>query len=118
MVAAGILVVGIAAAASLALTMVSQEEANAQVARAFNTQEQAAHLYQLGLEPSGIAAILPAEPNVVSLTFDTSTNVVTNVGSVERADCEMIFDSGSPMASGGTAVSRTNEIVLMRPSIR
>jgi hypothetical protein len=43
---------------------------------------------------------------------------VTNVGSVERADCEMIFDSGSPMASGGTAVSRTNEIVLMRPSIR
>jgi len=120
MVAAGILVIGIAAAASLALTMVSQEEANARVARAFNIQEQAARLYQLGLEPSEILAIIPPESNVTALTFTTSTSNVTGVGAIELAACRLVFHAGVPMASANTAtpVARTNNLMLVRPSIR
>lgn len=120
MVAAGILVIGIAAAASLALTMVSQEEANARVARAFNIQEQAARLYQLGLEPPEILAIIPPEPNVTSLTFTASTNIVAGVGTIEVAACKLVFHSGVPMTSANTTtpVARTNNLVLVRPSIR
>ena len=118
MVAAGILVIGVAAAAALALTMVSQEESNAQVARAFNIQEQAGRLYQLGLAPAEIASILPPEPNVEELNFTTGATNVTGVGDIETAEIEMLFNSGEPMASGDSTSSRTNTILLVRPSIR
>jgi len=117
MVAAGILVVGMAAAAALALTMVSQEEANARVARAFNMQEQAVRLFQLGLDPAEVMALLPPEDNVV-LSFDVGTTNVAGVGTVERAECEMVFDAGTPLASSASPVSRTNTVVVIRPTIR
>jgi len=119
-VAAGILVMGIGAAAALAITMVAQEEANARVARALNLQEQAGRLYHLGLTPSEIAAILPPEPNVSSLTFTESVISVTNVGTMESANCRIIFDGGIPVTdsdAAGTA-QRTNDVVLVRPVIR
>ncbi|MEI6338798.1 MAG: hypothetical protein WCQ57_09485, partial [Verrucomicrobiota bacterium] len=97
-----------------------QEEANARVARAFNIQEQAARLYQLGLEPPEILAIIPPEPNVTSLTFTASTNIVAGVGTIEVAACKLVFHSGVPMTSANTTtpVARTNNLVLVRPSIR
>lgn len=120
LVASGILVMGIAAAASLALTMVAREEANVRVARAINLHEQAGRLYQLGLNPDAIMAILPPEPNVISLTFTTNTLVVTNAGTVEIADCRMIFNAG-PVATDTNASEpprRTNDLRLVRPTIR
>lgn len=115
LVAAGLLLIGIAAAACLALTMVSQEEANARVAQAFNMQEQAGRLYQLGMEPSEITALLPYDAaEISSLDFTTNTLAVTNVGTVETADCEMVFTAGSSEA----AVYRTNTIMVVRPVIR
>ncbi len=120
LVAAGILVMGIGAAAALAITMVAQEEANARVARALNLQEQAGRLYHLGLTPAEIAAILPPEPNVSSLTFTESVISVTNVGTMESAACRIIFDGGIPVTDpdGVGAAQRTNDVVLVRPVIR
>jgi len=120
MVAAGILLIGIAAAAGLALTMVSQEEANARVARALNVQEQAGRLYQLGLEPAEILAIIPPEPNVDALNFNAATTNVAGVGAVEIAECRLVFHVGTPMtdANAEDPVPRTNAVILVRPSIR
>jgi hypothetical protein len=121
LVAAAILVIGVAAAASLAFTMVSQEEGNARVARAINLQEQAARLYQLGLRPTGansIASILPADSGVVSITFATGTADVANVGTVETATCEMTFTSGAPLTDTNTSINRVNDLTVVRPSTR
>jgi len=120
MVAAGILLVGVVAAAGLALTMVSQEEANARVARAFNVQEQAGRLYHLGLSPTEILAILPPEPNVEAISFDAASTNVAGVGDIEIATCRMVFHSGAPMtdAAAEDPTLRTNDVVLVRPSIR
>ncbi len=120
MVAAAILLTGIAAAAGLALTMVSQEEANVRVARAFNVQEQAGRLYQLGLEPAEILAIIPPEENVEALTFDAASTNVAGVGTVEIATCRLVFHAGVPMTDAAVQdeVLRTNDAILVRPSIR
>lgn len=118
-IAAGLLVFAIVAAASMALTMQSQEEANAKVARAFNLQEQAARLYQLGLEPTTIIAILPPEPNA-AVTFTTSSTNVGGSAAMERAVCQLVFNSGTAihMENASDLKFRTNDLVILRPSIR
>jgi prepilin-type N-terminal cleavage/methylation domain-containing protein len=118
MVAAAIVAAGVAAAAILAMTMNSQQEASARLARAFNTQEQAARLYQLGLDPATITNILPAEPGVISLGFTGTTTSINLIGSTEIAVCELVYDAGSLMIADGSAAVRTNEVVVVRPSIR
>jgi len=118
LVASAVLLIAIAAAAALALTMVAQEETNAHVARALNLQEQAGKLYQLGLNQDEVVAILPPEPNVVSLTFNASSVAVSGVGTVETADCQLVFDSGTSITEGTSSSLRTNDLVLVRPSTR
>jgi len=120
LVASAVVLLGVAAAATLSLTMVAQEEANVRVARALNLQEQAGRLYQLGLDPDAISSILPPEPNVVSLTFSPGAVTVTNAGAMEVADCELVFFVGAPFTSadGGETLHRTNELKVVRPSIR
>lgn len=118
LVAAAILVIGMAAAASLALTMVSQEEGSARVARAINLQEQAAHLYQLGLSTNTIASILPVDSGVSSITFSFSSSTIANVGTIDVATCRMTFTAGAPLTDTNTSISRTNDLTVVRPSTR
>jgi len=119
LVASVLLAVAIAAAAVLALTMAAQEENNTRIGRAFNLQEQAARLYQLGLEPTTIASLLPAESNVTSIVFTTNSLTVSGVGDVNQATCRMIFHAGTPITSDSLSPAlRTNDIVVIRPSIR
>lgn len=119
MVAAGLLVMAIAAAASLALTMVAQEEGNARTARALNLQEQACRLYQLGLDPTEIEGVLAYNTNSITLSFATNSGVITGVGTMDAASSTLIFSSGSPItATSGAAVFRTNTMQVVRPSIR
>ncbi len=123
LIAAGLLLFGIAAAAALSLTMVSQEEANARVARAINIQEQAARLYQLGLEPAeiwGANGILPPEDNVVSVEFSSTTGPVANVGNLELSTCRIVYSAGKPMTDPSltSPAERTNDVVVVRPTIR
>jgi len=110
LVAAGILVMGIAAAGSLAMTMVTQEKSNARIEKAFNMQEQAGRLYQLGLEPDVITGqLLPYRTSEMTLTFQNATT--TNVGGVaamETIECVLVCDGGG----------RTNTMILFRPTLR
>lgn len=118
LVAAAILAIGVAAAASLALTMVSQEESNARVARAINLQEQAARLYQLGLTPSTIAGILPADSGVSSITFAATAVTGSNIPSIDSASCQMNYSAGAPLTDSTAVVVRTNYLTVVRPSFR
>lgn len=117
LVAGGILAMGILAAASLALTMVAQEKANARIDRALNMQEQAGRLYQLGLSPYVITnELLPYRTNEMTLTFQNeATNdigeVATGVARMETIECELIV-----LPSNGDR--RTNVVTLFRPTIR
>lgn len=116
LVAAGILAIGIAAAAVLALTMVSQQEGAAKAVRALNYQEQACRLYQCGVAPSVITNILPPESSVTSLTFTTNSLTVANVGTMEIAECSAVISIGSRFSTSGT--SRTLSTAVVRPSTR
>lgn len=119
LIAATLLALALAAAAVLALTMTAQEENNSRIARAYNLQEQAARLYQLGLEPATIASLLPAESTVISISFNTNSVPIAGVGDVDQSTCRMIFQAGTPITSDSlTPASRTNDVVVVRPSIR
>lgn len=128
LVAASILLIAAAAAAALALATLAQEEANARVARCTNLNEQAARLYQLGLAPDTITALLPPDPAVVSLTFETQDVFIENLGTVQRADSTLVYTT-APLAgdwSPGTWTAgqdsaetlRTSQVTAFRPSIR
>lgn len=114
LIAAGLVALGIGAAALLAMTMVSQQDASARVVRALNYQEQAARLYQLGLPVGSITNILPRESGV-TVTF-LSTNSVTNatIGTYHLATCRMVVTT----TNFSSTASQTNEVYLVRPSLR
>ena len=105
LVAAGLLVFAIAAAASLAGSMLAQEESNARIARALNYQEQAGRLYHLGDAVTNITTKLPTEPAVDSLDFTTGSTNLAGVD-LETAECVLTFSGGE----------RTNTVFLVRPT--
>lgn len=123
LVASALIALVLAGAAAMALIVVTQEEIGARVARVVNYQEQAVRLWQLGLEPSTIQTILPGEPAITSLAFDTSTVTLTGVGNVEHAVCTITFlpNQGATSWSAGrwTAgdpnVERTRAVTAYRP---
>jgi type II secretory pathway pseudopilin PulG len=128
LVAAAILIIAVAAAAALALATVTQEEINARIARCLNLNEQAARLYQLGLDPSVIGAILPEDPAVASHVFTTQSLPIPNLGTVEQANITLTFRT-TPLTSAWSAGSwtggessntaqRTSTITAIRPSLR
>jgi len=100
LVAAGILALGVGAAASFAAVLVSQEETNLRVSRALGHLENAAQLYQLGLEPAEVSALLPEEPAVTNLTLtEDLTDLGGGLGNLEYADIAVTFESD---AAGAT----------------
>ncbi len=123
LVASALIALVLAGAAAMALMLVTQEETGARVARVVNYQEQAARLWQLGLEPATIEAILPGDPAITSLAFDTSTVTLTGIGNVERADCTVTFLpnqgatswSAGRWTAGDPSVERTRVVTAYRP---
>ena len=113
LVAAIILTIAISAAAALALATVSQEERNNQIARYLNFHEQAARLYQLGVEPSTITDILPPDPAIAGnqLTFSISSLAIPNLGTVQRAESTLEFSTDGES-------TRTSTLIVIRPSLR
>ena len=61
LIAAGIVAIGLTAAASLIGALMAKEEVSAVSSRAANLQEQAITLYRLGLSPARIREILPED---------------------------------------------------------
>lgn len=126
-IAGFLLVIAISAAAVLAHTITANEESNTAVARAINTQEQAARLYSLGMSPTQITNILPEvfttseTPAVrtLNLSFTNIANTnIANVGTLETADSIIIFPVGQNIDSAAAMQYRANTNNLVRPSIR
>ncbi len=132
MIAGSILVIAAAAAAAMALAVSSQQEANTRIARALALQEQAARLYHLGMNPAAIAAVLPPDPAVVSLTYspDPPTTVFVGVSPVqipmERTVSTIVYKPFAATSSwtpgtwtgGDPSAQRSNDMTLVRPTTR
>lgn len=124
-IAGAVLMMAIAAVTAMALVTVAQQETNVRISQAINYQEQAARLYQLGLSPTTIANILPPEPGAV-LAFQNSTNgAIGGINGMERIECQVVFQPNLTTSSwseghwvGGTTDTRTNSMIVVRPSIR
>jgi len=121
-IAGAILAIGIAAAALMANALLVQEESNGYSLRALNAQEQAARLWQLGLNGSTITNILPERcsasnlPYAIRLQFSTSTTNISGVGTVEMLRMTNVFHSGT--RADGSNLFKTNDVVVVRPVIR
>ena len=108
MIGSAILMIGISAACMLSLTMVSQEEGSVRASRALNVFENAMQLYQVGLSPAEVVALLPADPAVIGLTLTPNTSAVTGIGSPERIDAQMQFTTMiNTEPSNGTSIAWT-----------
>ncbi len=101
LVASSILMIGVAAAASMSLSFVTQEEISERSARAFNYLENAAALLHAGVDSSQIASILPPEPVVTSLSFTDRTLMATNFGAVPSTLVTVAFKANAANAASG-----------------
>lgn len=122
LIAAGLLVTAISAAAIMARALLTLDQSTGYAARAINAQEQYARLWQLGV--SNITNILPercstnSNPPANTMYFSptqTTTNI-SGVGRVEILSLRMVFYSGA--TANGTARIRTNDVTVVRPTIR
>ncbi|MDX2082246.1 MAG: prepilin-type N-terminal cleavage/methylation domain-containing protein [Terrimicrobiaceae bacterium] len=124
MIAGTLLLIGIGAAALLANTLLRQQFFATETTRALNMQEQAVRLFQLGMDATEIAAVLPAKvvatdppgEGEIHLQFATSAQTITGVGSVEIGTCRIVYSSGDD--PDGDSLYRTNEVTVVRPSTR
>lgn len=125
LIAAGILLTGIAAVAMMANTMFLQEEANGRITRGLNLQEQAATLWQLGLSPTTITNILPEKcvatdppgADSVYMAFASNANITAlGTGVVESVNLTVVFHSAT--FANGTPVYQSNVVTVVRPSTR
>lgn len=125
LIASAILLIGIAAAACMIHAMSVQETTDARIMQALNIQEQAARLWQLGIDAVEITNILPANfstddtplDDEIYLGFASST---TNLGgALTNAQIlnplRLVFVSGH---EGSTPVYRTNNLLVTRPTPR
>lgn len=102
LVASSVLLVGIGAAASMSLTLVTQEEINENTVRAANYLDNAARLVHLGVPPASVSALLPNEPVVASLSFSQRTINLPEVGSVPATAVTIVY-----LPTGAVAQSRS-----------
>ena len=107
LVTASIMMVAVAAACVMTLVTIGQEEGGTRAARALNYFENAMRLYQLGLTPAEIEAVIPVEPSVTSLSMVAGDGTVTGVGVLERMDMRLQFRTAPIKDSGGTDIVHT-----------
>lgn len=103
LVASSVLLIGISAAASMSLTLLTQEEINERSVKAFNYLDNAARLYQLGVPADQIEGILPDEPLVDSLGESTSTAAVPGLGNVEVQTLTVTYHPSSASEKNDTS---------------
>lgn len=100
-VAATVLLIAVGAACVLSLTMITQEEMHVRVSRAINLMENAARIYQLGIDtevPSGstdptVFSLLPPDPMVTSFTATAQTAAaMTGIGAPQQVSFSITFN--------------------------
>ncbi len=131
LVGSAVLMIGISAAASLSLSLVTQEEINERSVRALNYLDSAAMLLQLGVPPSQIVDILPVEPVVNSMTFTPRGLIMSDsaggpVMSLSASDITIIYTPGAAVSTnsasidewtgGETNVTRTRTVTALLPN--
>lgn len=104
LVASAVIMIAIGAAASLSLSMVTQEEMSERTVRAVNYLENAAMLYQVGMNTGEITALLPTEPTVNSLTFKAQTLSVTDLGNVSAVDMDLTYTPSAASKDNSASV--------------
>lgn len=102
LVASGVLLIGVSAACSMSLSLVTQEEINERSVRAFNYLDNAARLYRLGMKTSEIPALLPTEAIVDSLTFVPRQVAVSGVDPTSPHTVQIMRVTMSYHPSGAT----------------
>lgn len=102
LVASSILLIGIAAAGSMSLTLITQEEINERSLVAVNYLDNAARLYQVGVDPADIPNLLPNEPVVDSLTASTRDLTVAGLGTVPSVILTLTYH---PSPAKGTSAA-------------
>ena len=129
LVASAMVGVVIGGAVSLAGTMNLQGEAAEVTAMAINYQDNAARLWQLGLTPAEVLAVLPHTTNnsalessivpygtapgtQVSFTGESTTTLANTMGTLEDVTCSITIRN--PISTSHQALA----VELYRPSIR
>lgn len=123
LVASSVIMMAVAAASSLSLAMVTQEEASERAVRAANYLENAAALYRLGFNAAEIGSILPQEPAVVSLAITPDTVTVTDAGVINVADMTLVYKPSAATAATGAGswtggnkdTTRSHTVRVVRP---
>jgi len=103
LVASGILLVGVGAAASMSLAFVTQEEIGERAVKAHNHLDNAVSLYRAGVAPAEIPGLLPPEPAVTSLTLTNRSITATNLGSVPSVLVTVTWKANGATAAPGVA---------------
>lgn len=127
LVASSILLIGISAAASLSLAMVTQEEMNERSVTAANYLDNASRLYQVGVDKGQIRNLLPVAPVVESLTFSERDLTVTGIGgSIPAVRLNLTYKAttstaNNPVSStlwtgGNQTARRTESVEVIRPT--
>jgi Tfp pilus assembly protein PilV len=111
LVASAVMMGAIAAASSLSLAMVTQEEMSERSVRALNHLENIATLYQLGVSTTDIENLLSREPVVYDIVYTPDTKTVTGLGTVNFTDIRMRYmpsaATNAPVANNWTGGSNT-----------
>lgn len=114
MVAISILLLGVAAAASLATTICHQENINISVDRALGQLENASRLYFLGLNSAEIVDILPPFPEKIEWTFNDVSKTFTHVGSLNFKSISLSFSADPSGNLTSSDYTRTHTVVVYR----
>jgi len=112
LVAASILMIGVSAAASLTLSMNTQEDIAWRVSRGLNMLENAALLYQMGVSKDDVIDFIPLdEAAVLSVLNDQADESVANMGVMRGVTFQVqispVIDGGSWTAGSWTGGSDT-----------
>lgn len=103
LVASSILLIGISAAASLSLAMVTQEEMNERANRAYNHVDNAVRLLQLGVEPATInSQILPPNDVLPDMTIEPHAVNVPGLGTRNRWWIKFGYNTAEATASSNS----------------
>lgn len=130
LVASSLLGLAIGGAVALSATLTTQNHASLTSAIAQNYQENAAQLWQLGLSPAEVLAVMPhvadnadlqaaivptGTGTGVQVTFGaaTTTTLANSMGTLESVTCAM--NVRNPI---GATTNRTLTLQVHRPSIR
>jgi len=111
LVASAILMIGVGAAASLSLSITTQEEIVWRAARGVNMVETAAILYQQGIDSDTVLDLMPLDDAVTLSVVSGSEadEVIANVGTMHgitfRAEIATVIDGGSWTAGSWTGGS-------------